>query len=102
MASIQEVYQLIECCESRLSQQDLQQEEDNPDYAVFPPNARVLYHQLLGDAYLKVFIYEGENKQPNEPLTETQKEYGKRSISVLEVGMKIAADYLQIVDRKSF
>lgn len=102
MASIEDLFAVIETCESRLAQQDAVEDDSNSDYCVFPANARVLYHQQLGDAYLKLFLYDVAALPPGASRKEVEKQYDPHCIPVLENGMKIAADYLQIVDRKSY
>lgn len=101
MTSIEDLQHVIETCESRLSQQDLLDDDTNSDYCVFPANGRVLYHQLLGDSYLKLYVHAVSALAKGESRKEVDSLYGKRCIIVLESGMKAAADYLQIVDRKN-
>ena len=95
MASIEQLYQIIATCEARLNDEEYAHEEDNNDFTVFPGSSRVLYHQLLGNAYLQL-VKNGHVSSGGA----VDVNYKRKCLIVLEEGMKIAADYLQIVDRK--
>lgn len=100
MSSITNLQKLIELCESRLEHcKEYVEiaEDENEEYWVYPSSAQCLYHQILGDAYLK--LCKDITANESEPGKE-QEAYAKMCLTVLETGMELAGNTLQIVDRK--
>lgn len=98
MVEVESLLKVIATCEERLNLMSQYGDDENLELSVFPPNAKVLYYQLIGDSYLKLFNRkQSENCDPNDILL---LQLGKKCLDALEEGMNIASESLQIVDRK--
>ncbi len=101
MSSIANLQKSVEICEERIQRCRARQsdEDENEEYWVYPPAAQCLYHQMLGDAYLKIF----QELETQDGARQTEREtYAHKCLNILETGMELAGSTLQIVDRKLF
>lgn len=101
MSSPANIQKTIEIYEARLAACQVKQQDDdeeNEEYWVFPTVTQCLYHQLLGDAYLRMYkglLVVGGNREKERCAV------AEKCMQVLESGMELAGSCLQIIDRKS-
>lgn len=80
----------------------LQYDGDDADAwnEVFEPSTRCLYHYLLADAYFKLFTITLTLRKDQNINNKEAIYYGYQSLKVLEQGMKLGGESLEVFDSK--
>jgi len=95
MQNIDHIRKAVTILESRLSKEDACEDGD-----VFEPSAKCLYYYLLGDGYFKLYTFYN-NSNENETINKkNSNNYGNQALTILEQGMKVAGDVLEVQDSK--